>query len=259
MSRAHATIALDNHGVRIRDGGSTNGTYVNDLKVDTAYIVDGDLIKIGRSVFKLLFGDGLDSAYHEEIYRLSTIDGLTQVFGRRYFIETLERKVSRSGRHGKPLSLLMFDLDHFRQCNEEHGHSVGDAVLRQVAALALEQVGEVDVVARYGGEEFAVILPETHRVRALEVGEALRRTIAAEPIAAAGKEIAVTISVGVATHWQARGQRRCAHRARHGPPPQRQEQRPQLRDGRVGPEEQRFNAARRRGVPLGPDVEPTVR
>ena len=75
---------------------------------------DGDFIKIGRTIFKFLTGGNIENAYHEEIYRLTTVDGLTQIFNKRYFLETLEREISRAHRYGRELSLIMFDIDHFK-------------------------------------------------------------------------------------------------------------------------------------------------
>ena len=91
VSREHAYIIVDDFGIKIRDNDSTNGTYINDNKIHEAYLRDGDLVKVGRSIFKFLSGENIESSYHEEIFRLSTVDGLTQVFNRRYFMETLER------------------------------------------------------------------------------------------------------------------------------------------------------------------------
>src|SRR5690606_27587670 len=92
VSRMHATIVTDGQGIRIQDNESTNGTFVNDLKITSeVYLRDGDFIKVGGSTFKFLSSDNIESAYHEEIYRLSTVDGLTQLFNKRYRSE--ERRV----------------------------------------------------------------------------------------------------------------------------------------------------------------------
>ena len=117
----------------LRDLGSTNGTYVNDELVDEYVLRDGDLIKIGRTIFKFLAGGNIENAYHEEIYRLTTIDGLTQIFNKRYFVETLEREIGRAQRYRRALSLVMFDIDHFKKINDSYGHLAGDYVLKQLA------------------------------------------------------------------------------------------------------------------------------
>ena len=140
--------------------GSTNGTYVNDEPIDEYVLRDGDLIKIGRTIFKFLTGDNIENAYHEEIYRLTTIDGLTQIFNKRYFLETLEREIARAHRYRRALSLVMFDIDHFKKVNDSYGHLAGDYVLKHLASRARRRSGARTCFARYGGEEFAIVLPE---------------------------------------------------------------------------------------------------
>jgi diguanylate cyclase (GGDEF)-like protein len=198
VSRTHATIMVDEHGVKIRDNVSTNGTYVNDHKIHEVYLKDGDLIKVGRSIFKFLTGDNIESSYHEEIYRLSTVDGLTQIFNKRYFAETLERELSRARRYDRPLALMMFDIDHFKKCNDTYGHRAGDHVLRHMADLVRQRSRKVDVVARYGGEEFAVILPEIDLDGAAQFGDSLRKMVEEEEFVFEGRRIALAVSVGVA-------------------------------------------------------------
>ncbi len=198
VSRTHATIVVDEVGVKLRDNMSTNGTYVNDHKIHEVYLKDGDLIKVGRSIFKFLTGDNIESSYHEEIYRLSTVDGLTQIFNKRYFAETLERELSRARRYDRPLALMMFDIDHFKKCNDTYGHRAGDHVLRHMADLVRQRARKVDVVARYGGEEFAVILPEIDLAGAVLFGDSLRRMVQDEEFVFEGRRIPLAVSVGVA-------------------------------------------------------------
>ena len=133
VSRNHSKIINTGKSILMRDLGSTNGTYVNDEPIDEYVLRDGDLIKIGRTIFKFLTGGNIENAYHEEIYRLTTIDGLTQIFNKRYFLETLEREIARSQRYRRELSLVMFDIDHFKKINDSYGHLAGDYVLKQLA------------------------------------------------------------------------------------------------------------------------------
>jgi diguanylate cyclase (GGDEF)-like protein len=198
VSRVHARLIIDEQGVRLRDNESTNGTYVNDNKIHEAYLQDGDLVKIGRSIFKFLTGENIESSYHEEIFRLSTVDGLTQVYNRRYFMETLERELSRARRYERPLGLLIFDIDHFKKTNDTFGHRAGDHVLRRVADLVTEDARKVDVVSRYGGEEFTVILPEVGLEGARLFAEKIRKLIETEDFSFEGRKIPVNISIGVA-------------------------------------------------------------
>ncbi len=198
VSRTHATLRVEDAGIKLRDNESTNGTYVNDHKVHEAWLKDGDLVKIGRAIFKFLSGDNIESLYHEEIYRLSTVDGLTQIFNKRYFLETLERELSRARRYDRPLALVMFDIDYFKQCNDTYGHRAGDFVLREIADVVRERARKVDVLARYGGEEFALILPEIELKGATQFAEKIRIMLAEAKFVFEGRQIPVTISVGVA-------------------------------------------------------------
>ncbi len=138
-----------------------------------------------------------------EIEELISVDQTTQIHNRRYFDEQLIRELERSKRTGHPMSLLMIDLDDFKQVNDSYGHAAGDSVLRQVARLLLENARAVDIVARYGGEEFAVILPRVTRESALTVAERMRSSVAAhEFITGIAPEPlrGLTISVGGALY-----------------------------------------------------------
>ena len=160
VSRNHCRISHNGRGYLIRDLGSTNGTYVNDELVDSMDLRDGDQLKIGRTILKFIVGGNIEGQYHEEIYRLMTVDGLTQVHNKRYFDEMLEREVSRARRYSRTFCVILFDIDHFKQINDTYGHLAGDAVLRQLGTIVRNDVRRDDIVARVGGEEFAIITPE---------------------------------------------------------------------------------------------------
>jgi diguanylate cyclase (GGDEF)-like protein len=136
-------------------------------------------------------------------------DPLTGLMNRRALMQQLAREVARSDRSGKPLSVLMSDVDHFKSINDTHGHFAGDFVLKEVAQRMLHSVRPYDGVGRYGGEEFIVILPECDSRTAMIIAERLRRAICREPILADGKQILLTLSTGVAgsdQHPGARGE-----------------------------------------------------
>jgi diguanylate cyclase (GGDEF)-like protein len=199
VSRKHAKVFCQGNQWQVLDLGSTNGSYVNDGQITQCSLRDGDLLKIGNAIFKFLVGGNIESSYHEEIYRMTIIDGLTQAYNKRYFLENLEKELPRCARHQRPLSLLMFDIDHFKRINDEHGHLTGDFVLRELARRVRTRIRKEEVFARYGGEEFALNLPETPKEGALKVAEDLRRIVDAEPFDFEGDRIAISISVGVAT------------------------------------------------------------
>src|SRR5262249_7384799 len=135
ISRHHARITFDGTRHVIEDLGSTNGTFVNEHSMKHSALKDGDQIKIGRSILKYMSGDNIEANYHEEIYRLMTMDALTQTHNRRYFNEALDRECQRSMRYRRALSLVLFDIDHFKQVNDTYGHVAGDSVLRQLALV----------------------------------------------------------------------------------------------------------------------------
>ena len=199
VSRKHASFLVHMDGrVVARDHGSTNGTYVNDRQIKGDFeLRDGDLVKIGRTIFKYLTSMNIEAQYHEEIYRLTTTDGLTGVYNKRFFIETLEREMGRCYRYQRPLSLIMIDIDHFKKINDQHGHLAGDTILKQVAVLIAAHVRREDIFARYGGEEFGLILPEVEGDGAMQLAEKLRGLVEAAPLAWDGNAIPVTISLGV--------------------------------------------------------------
>jgi diguanylate cyclase (GGDEF)-like protein len=138
---------------------------------------------------------------YQQTLELSYTDPLTGIPNRRQLFARLEQELSRSLRFGDELTILMIDLDLFKEINDSHGHAVGDSVLRSVALTLKRNVRKVDLVARYGGEEFVVVLPRVTRPEALEVAEKLRRAVAQAPLPApAGVgPLRVTISVGVAS------------------------------------------------------------
>ena len=198
VSRAHSKIVNSGRVIRIRDLGSTNGTYVNDELIDERALEDGDFIKIGRTIFKFLSGGNIERAYHEEIYRLTTVDGLTQIFNKRYFQECIEREIARALRYRREMSLVMFDIDHFKQVNDTQGHLAGDSVLKTLAATVKNKIRREDLFARYGGEEFAIVLPEIDAHNAHQFAEKIRRIVELTDFRFEGVKMDVTISLGVA-------------------------------------------------------------
>ena len=204
VSRKHCSLLLKSEGVFLRDDGSTNGSYLNNVEVrGETPLRSGDLIKVGGAIFKFLFGGELGSIeaqYHEEIYRLTIIDGLTQVHNKRYLLEFLEREMARAQRHQRSLSLVLFDIDHFKKINDTYGHLAGDYVLRELASALKSRIRKEECFARYGGEEFALVLPETGHENTVFLADKLRKIIEQHQFVFEGKRIGVTFSAGVADH-----------------------------------------------------------
>lgn len=197
VSRNHALFEVDAEEVVVTDLQSTNGTFVNDQLVRRTTLRDGDRIGIGGVVLKYLAPGNLEARYHDEVFRLMTHDGLTDAFNKAYHDQQLAALCQATT---EPLCLLLFDADHFKQINDNHGHAAGDAVLRQLADCAREVVCGLDdaFLARIGGEEFAVVLSATSLDDAAAVGERIRARVAEHRFDFAGRTLPVTISVGVA-------------------------------------------------------------
>jgi diguanylate cyclase (GGDEF)-like protein len=199
VSRNHARIARNGNVYGVRDLGSTNGTYVNDdIVQEEQQLRDGDQVKVGRTIFKFIVGGNVESVYYEEIYRLMTVDGLTDLHNKRFFTEALEKEIARGKRYERGFSLVLFDIDHFKKINDTFGHLAGDAVLRQLGALVKTRLRHTDIPARTGGEEFAIIVPEVGLEGARILADKLRRGVEEALFRFEGTIIPVTISLGVA-------------------------------------------------------------
>jgi len=201
VSRRHAVVRrMDGDRYVLQDLGSANGTFVNERRVERADLVNGDRVQVGPATvlrFGLTRAD--EEALARQLYESSTRDALTHLYNRRYASERLRAEIAYAERHGTQVSVLLFDLDHFKRTNDTFGHAAGDAVLRVVAAEASKAVRAEDVVARYGGEEFLVLVrgvsPENVRVLA----ERLRRAIEGVSIPWGSETLNATVSVGVAS------------------------------------------------------------
>jgi diguanylate cyclase (GGDEF)-like protein len=196
-SRDHALIIKDRKGYRVADNESKNGCFINDTKVGECYLHDGDLLRIGNTIFKFLSRNNIEQAYHEELFRLAKIDGLTEIFNQRHFADSLDNELERAKRYNRELSLLMIDIDHFKKVNDNFGHRAGDYILKKLADIFVTRSRRVDYVCRYGGEEFSIILPEVDIMGAFKFANTLKESVAAHKFTFENEDIAITISVGV--------------------------------------------------------------
>jgi diguanylate cyclase (GGDEF)-like protein len=200
VSRQHVRLEHRPTGLFSVDLASTNGTFVNDATtpVTEHRLARGDQLKVGDTIFKFLSGSDVEAQYHDIIFRMTITDGLTNLCNRKQLDALLTDEVPRALRHGRELSLLMLDIDHFKNINDTYGHLTGDSVLRVLASIMQKRLRPNDKLGRYGGEEFCAILPETSLASAAKIGEELRSLIAAHAFLAETKEIRITISIGAA-------------------------------------------------------------
>ena len=197
VSRRHARFEKRADGWWVVDGSSTNGTFVNEEQVQGALLRHGDHVTVGDTIFKLVRADEqrADDSFIDIEYSSSPVDGLTKAYNRRHLLEQIDRELQGAGR---PLALVMFDLDHFKKVNDAYGHLAGDQVLREIASLTQQHVRPGDVFARYSGEEFALLLPGMDLQGAAALAEEIRAEIAAHVVTFEEHTISMTISLGVA-------------------------------------------------------------
>lgn len=206
VSRKHARIFWSDDEVMIRDLESSNGTLVGSTRVYDAHpLRDGDKITVGGSVtLKFAFQDRVEQSFQEQMYEASLRDGLTKAYNKEFLTEHLRSEMSFANRHDTDLSLILFDLDHFKEVNDTYGHLAGDAVLKELADMTRASIRTEDLFARYGGEEFAIVLREIALPGARVLAERLRKLVAEENFAFKGDTIPVTISIGIASMQSAR-------------------------------------------------------
>ncbi len=178
LSRSHARVQFSEVGVVVEDLASTNGTFVNDRRVTgTVSLASGDRIQFGALHFKFFREEDVEAAYHEAIHQLVMQDGLTEIANRRKFNEELSREFARAVRHERPLAVVVFDIDRFKQVNDTMGHLCGDFVLKRLTRICRKRLRPEQVFARMGGDEFAILSPETNLDGVEILAERLRTSI----------------------------------------------------------------------------------
>ncbi len=199
VSRRHVRINKQKKDFIVTDLSSTNGTYLNDAKIEQATILrNGDRIKVGTTIFKFICSDDMEAEYFDQLYQYSIRDGLTGLYNKKNLLETLDNEFQRCKRYDRSLTVMMMDLDHFKKVNDTYGHLVGDRVLVLVAEVLKNYFRTADFISRFGGEEFCVILPETPLASAHLTAERIRMAVSNIKLNDNGREITVTISIGLA-------------------------------------------------------------
>jgi diguanylate cyclase (GGDEF)-like protein len=198
VSRRHATLTVVGEGAVLRDLRSANGTWVDGERTREARLADGARVHLGgHTALKFVWADELEARFQVKLAEGALQDPLTGLYNRRHFEERLGSELAACQRHGRPLSLLMCDVDHFKRINDEHGHLAGDETLKMVAFVLRGAVRKEDVLARYGGEEFVVIARETGIDGAEALGERIRRAVEKSRCFWQGRDLGVTVSIGV--------------------------------------------------------------
>jgi len=202
ISRRHAVLARDEEGLAwLTDLGSSNGTYLDNKRIPSrtpVQVEDGSRIQLGGSVvLKYVRLDPYDERFQREMFERTVRDNLTGLYNRGYFLEQIGPLCERNLLRNLGTAVLMVDVDHFKRINDEHGHDIGDAALREVAKSLRDSTRPEDLVARYGGEEFIVALPVASSDQAMERAERVRSLLASRAVRAGRRELRITASVGV--------------------------------------------------------------
>jgi diguanylate cyclase (GGDEF)-like protein len=206
ISRYHFRIFKpeDSSEHHLEDAGSKNGTFLNNKKVEGSIKLNkGDIIKLGSIALKYLPKGDPERLTYDKLNLEANTDGHTGCYNKTYFNNKLNLEVKKSKVTGKPLSLILFDLDHFKKLNDNFGHDAGDFVLKDGAELIRNNgVREEDIFARYGGEEFVILLPNTNLKHAFEIAERCRKLIEEHNFNYENQKLPVTASIGVADYRQ---------------------------------------------------------
>jgi diguanylate cyclase (GGDEF)-like protein len=199
VSRHHARIVRNGECHVITDLKSSNGTRVNDERIIERALGDGDRIKVGQTLLAFLCGESVEMRFQQEIYRLMTVDGLTDVYNKRYFSETLDREYARAKRYERRLSLILFDVDGLEAIQRAHGALAADAALQQVASTVKIKLRQQDIFGRLGGGSFGIVLPEIDLLGAKKAAEKARLIVESAPMSYDDVSFSCTLSLGVAT------------------------------------------------------------
>jgi two-component system cell cycle response regulator len=202
ISREHFKLSFNGDTYELEDMGSRNGTFINNEKLENKIALrKGDTIKIGAIALKYLPKGDTERLTYDKLNMEANTDGHTGCFNKTYFNNKIDLEVKKSKVTGSPLSLVVFDLDHFKKLNDNYGHDAGDYVLKELAEVIRKNgVRENDVFARYGGEEFVILLPNTNLKQAFEIAERLRKVVEAHDFVYESNKLPVTASIGVSDY-----------------------------------------------------------
>ncbi|MBI4412112.1 MAG: diguanylate cyclase [Deltaproteobacteria bacterium] len=199
ISRRHFKIEVKNNRARVIDLGSTNGTYINGMKIEAQVLNDGDKIQISKdTILEFNYLDETRQMSEKKRYEMGVIDPVTSTYNKRYLLERLREEFSFSRRKGSDLSIIMFDIDHFKKINDTFGHLAGDLCLQKICQIVSKMIRTDDIFARYGGEEFVILMRDANCQSAVNLADRIRKAVAATRIDYEGKPIGVTISCGIA-------------------------------------------------------------
>jgi diguanylate cyclase (GGDEF)-like protein len=202
ISKVHCEITVIRSGkgieqIVIKDLDSTNGTYVNGEAAAQVTLRAGDKIQAGDTVLQLSYSDEIEKEYHAKLFNFAARDALTGLYNKRFMFNELENYSRIARRSGRAFSIIMIDIDDFKQINDRFGHLSGDEYLKLLAELITASLRDQDIAGRIGGEEFLIILPETAIDGAFQLAVRIRKNVEEFVLRYQNAEIRTTISAGV--------------------------------------------------------------
>jgi len=202
ISKAHCKVSIvkSSQGIEqiiIKDLDSTNGTYVNGELIEQISLNAGDKIQVGDTMLRLSFSDELEKEYHAKLFNYAVRDSHTGLYNKRFIINELENISRIARRSGRAFSIIIIDIDDFKQINDLYGHVSGDEYLKSITELFTQSLREQDIAGRIGGEEFLVILPETAIDGAFQLAVRIRKAVEDFVLDYLNFKIKTTISAGV--------------------------------------------------------------
>lgn len=201
VSRTHAVIQrINEQEFLLIDKDSMNGTLVNAQEIHRTVLKDQDVISIGDSELKFLASDNPEQSYYEGLYKRLSLDKVLRIHNKYYFLSKLDDELILSQQHDSHLSLVLFEVDDFKEINESYGHQAGDAALIHLAEICKNTINESDFLCRYSVEKFAIIMPNTSEQAAYALSLSLQTQINSSPITYADVTIDLTVSIGVTNY-----------------------------------------------------------
>jgi diguanylate cyclase (GGDEF)-like protein len=203
VSGRHAQVVCIAEKYHLLDEGSTNGSAVNGQRMEKGRAVilgDGDRVQLGSAtLMRFSLVDDAEREALTRMYEAAFRDALTGAYNRKHLDERLDAELAFALRHGTELSVVIFDVDHFKSVNDSHGHLAGDAILKTCANVVARQLRQEDLLARYGGEEFMIVARGIPLASAIVLGDRLRVAVASSSTTVSGVDLRVTVSAGVAS------------------------------------------------------------
>jgi diguanylate cyclase (GGDEF)-like protein len=197
VSRKHCLIVSSSSSIILIDLQSSNGTMINEKRVERDQLKNGDKIRVGQTILRFEIADLEVSEYHEKLYQRITFDDLTSLYNRKSMLRELNLRFAAVPK-SLPFSLLFMDIDYFKRVNDCHGHMTGSKILAELGRLLLSNLRSVDLACRYGGEEFVLIISQSRSEEAVFVAEKLREMIKNQMfVSEKGDKISITVSIGI--------------------------------------------------------------